>query len=129
MRPLIKNSLIAFVAVIGIGTTYVAGYFQGYLGGLGHGAMAEAVGTIVTLDAIRDDKDSAAIRLLETKLDTQIIMHAKYQGSSFQLAKLLDESSDEVLIRKVAEYRKSYPSDFADPDFQELIKNGLHVKK
>ena len=127
MRPSLKIAVLLSLACFCSIGGYVLGYFQGYFGGLGHPAMANALGTVNALNAIREDRKQDAIESLELNLDTEIIMSANYEASSFQLAKLFEGSNGEVLVRRVAEYRKKHPSLFPDPKVQARIKDGLHI--
>lgn len=57
MRYSLKITLLIFLVCFCSIGTYVFGYFQGYLGGLGHPAMANALGTVNALNAIRAEKN------------------------------------------------------------------------
>lgn len=127
MRTSLKVALLLSIAGACSVGGYVFGYFQGYLGGLGHPAMANALGTVNALKAIREDRKQDAIQSLELNLDTEIIMSANYEASSLQLTKLFESSNGEVLVRRVAEYRKKHPSLFSDPNVQARIKEELHI--
>ena len=128
MRRSLKIALFFSVAVMCSVGGYVLGYFQGYVGGLGHLALSNAVGTVSTLEAIRENKKQNPIVLLEMRLDTEIIMNANYEANHFQLTKLLDGSDGKVLVKRVADYREKYPSLIPDPEVQARIKQGLRIK-
>jgi len=127
MRPSLKVAFICTIAIACGVSGYIFGYFQGYLGGLGHPAMVNAWQTVNALNAIRENRTQDAIQSLEMNLDTEIIMRANYESSSLQLAKLFENSDGEVLVKQVGTYRTKYPSLFPDPNVQARIKEGLHL--
>ena len=128
MRYSLKITLLIFLVCFCSIGAYVFGYFQGYLGGLGHPAMANALGTVNALNAIRQERKQDAIDSLELRLDTEIIMSANYESSYFQLTRMLEGKGSDALVNRIAQYREKYPSTFPDPNVQARLKEGLHLK-
>jgi hypothetical protein len=123
MHPLLKRTLLVIAAFFIAFGGYIVGYFQGYEGGVGHPALAQAYDTVTTLDTLRSGQIASAIQQLEIQLDTKLVMSANYKNNPSQLSKVFEFGSDEVIAKKVREYRTAHPSTVDDPAVQALIKN------
>lgn len=95
-----------------------------------HGAQAYY--TVTILERIRAGKDDSAIQLLEGKLDSQIYFLAycdEYKTSIFYPASYkqirTSEQSLPVLMKKVAAYRKKYPSPSQYKSAAKMIRESL----
>lgn len=125
MRKWIKHTLLALV-VCAVGLAgYVFGYFQGYLGGVGHPALANAFNTVVKLINLRDGKPDPVIQSLEVKLDTALLMHSKYQESPLQISKIFESGDDSSLRKTVREYREKHPSVIEDATIKAKVQHVL----
>lgn len=124
-RPLKLVLLLSAACCIAV-AGYVAGYFQGYVGGRGHPAAAEALSDLVVLTNLRDGKRDGAIRILELSLDARLIQREAYVSSHLQLAPLFSMSrDDENAMARIRSHRHRYPSVVEDPQVRELIEKAL----
>ncbi len=129
MRPILKVSLMFMaVAILSI-AAYISGYFQGYLGGVGHPAIGNAYVKVVVLNALRENRAEDAIKQLEMNLDGEIIMFVNYEQSAFQLTRLFETGGETVLVQRVAEYRRQHPSEFPDAEIRKAISDRLHLSQ
>ena len=126
MNKYLKTTILATSAFLCLSTGYIVGYFQGYLGGVGHPAMTEAYLNVKNLEELRENKTEYVIKMLELNVDNKILINANYRDSPLQLAKIFDTAIDDSKLKKtVAAYREKHPSLMLDPQFQELIKKKL----
>ncbi|MCG8591644.1 MAG: hypothetical protein MJE66_20290 [Proteobacteria bacterium] len=128
---------IACIAVLA-GCSYVSASLGYLLGGPQYSSRfvpADAVHTVAVLRALRRGDSELAVSLLETHLDTQIIVHSMFSPrlawwldpvSSLLSGHDLDPHAETaaVLMRKVAAYRAQHPSAAAG-EIHDLVHGHL----
>jgi hypothetical protein len=117
-KPLVLT-LCTLLAVIGCSAAYCFGYFYGFADGTANAGDASA--TIAVIKGLREGKNAQAIDLLESQVDSFIVTYAVTPQHLNPMA-WLSGGTNQALLRRVANYRASVPSQAADPKVRALIE-------
>jgi hypothetical protein len=128
----VKAGALALCSVVLFLAGAFVGYGKGFAGGL-YADGADAFYTVLALQAIRDGRTDQATKLLETKLDSQIVTLGTCEDGWRSMFNLLQWTSggdehDEAVSRltaAVAEYRRRHPSQADDEGVREAVRSTL----
>ena len=124
-RKILK--IIVFVA-IGLAICYfcsVFGYLQGYTDGTN--APVNALYNVSVLESIRRGDNQAAIKLLDTQLDANIIYHWTLKNRGRSIFDVMGFGQfDKGFMEGVATYRKQLPLNDSDKEINNAIASVLH---
>lgn len=124
-RKMLK--IIAFVAA-GLAICYICsvfGYLQGYIDGTN--APVNACYSVSALESIRRGDNAAAIKLLDTQLDANIIYHWTLKNRGRSIFDVMGFGQfDKGFMECVASYRKHLPLNDSDKEINNAIASVLH---
>ena len=118
MNRIVKaSSITLLVLAVGAGT-YVIGYDQGFRDR--NSSLGDAAGTATVLKSLREGHQAQAVELLELQLDSYIVAFA-VNRDRFSPYRFVFGDLNAPIMRGIAEYRTSVPSQAPDPQVRALI--------
>jgi len=103
----------------------VFGYLQGYVDG--SNAPVNACYNVSVLESIRSGDNTAAIKMLDTQLDANIIYHWSLKNRGGSIFDVMGFSQfDRGFMECVASYRKHLPLNDSNKEINNAIASVLH---